>query len=552
MRYPTVVAVSAAMLAACAQDHGISEPDPPSFGAGDSQACAASGATVANLPRYYGCNALIQFTFPSSGFTSSDSMAVRAAADTWNQILGGHGAPRLTADPAAVGATVRIPILGGGGSNSNWCGGVPDGAPGVPPSSMTLTNNPTLQCGTIGMVALHEMAHVLGLLNNWHTTAPPNCIVAINSSFAGVTTTGDYCQFEVEAILATYGLRTTAPSLSQNILTGLSGATAPPQLSPGQTAVVSWPTGVYGHVSGTLCGGTARQTCTYSAALPQNTPMVWTSSNPAVATVSGSTASATITAGNTSGTAIISAIARAAPNVATYFGVGEDGGGRVSVTVVALPDLAPGTIVPGGSVAAGNSYGTTIQERNLAPSTAVPAGWTGRIYLSTDQVFSPATDALVGTFSENTSIPGGQTRSVARTATIPAALTAGPYYEIVVLDATGVIAEGTGEGNNNGFSTSTMQVLPPPPLTATINYGPSTARPRTLCEWDAQATGGVPPYTWQWKADSLVLPSTEQAVNYTTGKVSFTLHATATDALGHSNEATFPVTVSSSAPACIL
>lgn len=215
------------------------------------------------------------------------------------------------------------------------------------------------------------------------------------------------------------------------------------------------------------------------------------------------------------------------------------------------PDLAPGTITMPASIMMGQSFNATVQERNLLNTADVEGGWIGRMYLSTDQTYSAGTDVQVGSFTEGSALAPLGARSVQVSIGVPGSLAPGNYYLLAVLDYGNAVLEAN-ESNNTGPSAATIQVVAPPPLTATISYGPSSVRPKVNCEWMAAASGGVAPYTWVWKVNGTVVASNGNDLYYKNFGGSFTLSATATDALNSSSTATLAVDVTASAPYCPL
>jgi hypothetical protein len=129
------------------------------------------------------------------------------------------------------------------------------------------------------------------------------------------------------------------------------------------------------------------------------------------------------------------------------------------------PDLSPGTVSGPSSAVKGTSINVTVQHRNLVstPFATVESGWTGRVYLSTDAVLSPATDVLIGTRVESQPLNPGATVSRTYSATIPTGQATGTYYLLVSLDATGVILESS-ESNNANTTPPTISVTAIPPL----------------------------------------------------------------------------------------
>lgn len=215
------------------------------------------------------------------------------------------------------------------------------------------------------------------------------------------------------------------------------------------------------------------------------------------------------------------------------------------------PDLAPGTITMAASVTAGSTFTATLQEKNLLGTADIEAGWIGRLYLSTDQTLNLGSDPVGGTFTETVVIGPSATRTVGRTVTVPGNLTPGLYYVLARLDTSNYILE-SNESNNTGSSAARIQVNAPPPLVTTINYGPSSVRPNVNCEWMAEASGGIAPYTWVWKVNGNVVPSSDNDIYYTNTGSSFTLRVEVTDAIGTLAFYNKSITVSAGAPYCNL
>ncbi|HEX2203423.1 MAG TPA: Ig-like domain-containing protein [Longimicrobium sp.] len=98
-------------------------------------------------------------------------------------------------------------------------------------------------------------------------------------------------------------------------------------------------------------------------------------------------------------------------------------------------------------------------------------------------------------------------------------------------------------------STTVSVVDPPPPLKVVIN-GPSAIRPYSTCTWFAAASGGTPPYTYQWSGGSSGGGSGNEYTASASANFSFSVQVT--DALGKVVGATKWVLVSNSAMECMV
>jgi hypothetical protein len=80
--------------------------------------------------------------------------------------------------------------------------------------------------------------------------------------------------------------------------------------------------------------------------------------------------------------------------------------------------------------------------------------------------------------------------------------------------------------------------------------GPSSVRPNTTCEWLAEASGGTPPYSWDWSGGTTIYE--DEGYYLARYSSSFTVTVQITDAAGQTATDSHSVNVSSNAPACIL
>jgi hypothetical protein len=200
------------------------------------------------------------------------------------------------------------------------------------------------------------------------------------------------------------------------------------------------------------------------------------------------------------------------------------------------PDLAAGTVTAPSSGTIGGGLTISIQERNLGTSTVAPveAGWTGKVYLSTDAVLSPATDVLVSTYTEGIAIAAGQSFWRTMTFNVPSNLTPGTYRVIVSLDANATVLESS-EANNVGVSGPVS--ITAPPFTVTIN-GPTLISMPGTYQWSA-STGpafDIASYAWYRRPDggseSLVSTGWKYVRSITPPEPNFRLRVVVTNTLG--------------------
>jgi len=172
-----------------------------------------------------------------------------------------------------------------------------------------------------------------------------------------------------------------------------------------------------------------------------------------------------------------------------------------TVTITRInPDLSPGTVTAPSGAQQGAVLAVAIPERNLGSNTFGPveANWTGKVYLSTDQVLSPATDVLVDTYVEANPIGAGQTIQAQRQVTVPANLTPGTYYAIASLDANNTVIE-SDEGNNVGVSGAVTVTAP---VIACATFEGTTTWQNTDQLFSASCSSSGPNIQYRWQTDS--------------------------------------------------
>jgi hypothetical protein len=164
------------------------------------------------------------------------------------------------------------------------------------------------------------------------------------------------------------------------------------------------------------------------------------------------------------------------------------------------PDLAPGLVTAPSAGTKGYPLTVTVEERNLgnSPYAPVEANWTRKLYLSTDQVLSPATDYLIDTDAEANAIAAGATISAQRQPTVPTQVPTGSYYVLASLDANNTIIE-SNEGNNLGAS-GQVSIGAPPVACSSFENKNTWQMTDQLYSAACSSQGGDIQYRWQTDA----------------------------------------------------
>ncbi len=132
-----------------------------------------------------------------------------------------------------------------------------------------------------------------------------------------------------------------------------------------------------------------------------------------------------------------------------------------------LPDLIVNNVQAPNVVYAGEPVSITWTVENIgdAAAAATTAAWRDRVYLSTDETFSPGTDRLIFTGEARSAPLGagltytGQTQErvkvngeyIWRNINLPSNVPAGEYYVFVLTDALNGVYEFAGENNNSAY-----------------------------------------------------------------------------------------------------
>lgn len=139
----------------------------------------------------------------------------------------------------------------------------------------------------------------------------------------------------------------------------------------------------------------------------------------------------------------------------------------IQISAPPLPDLIVNNVQAPGEAFAGGPISVTWTVENIgdAAAAATTGAWRDRVYLSTDETFSPGTDRLIFT-SETRSAPLAQGTTytsqtqekvwsdgayVWRNINLPSNVPAGEYYVFVLTDALNGVYEFTGENNNIAY-----------------------------------------------------------------------------------------------------
>ncbi|MFW5833807.1 MAG: CARDB domain-containing protein, partial [Pseudomonadota bacterium] len=160
----------------------------------------------------------------------------------------------------------------------------------------------------------------------------------------------------------------------------------------------------------------------------------------------------------------------------------------VALSSAPVADLTVSAVSGPGEAVAGQpiTVGWTVENRGEATAAA---GWTDRVWISTDGNLAGAT--LAGTYTHATDVASGGSREVSLSVTVPADLAAGSYRILVQANANNRVAEGGATANNTApaagplaLLSTDLRVSAVEPLTGAQSGGTFTA------SWTAQNAGG--------------------------------------------------------------
>lgn len=372
MRGPVLSLLLAGAALSCSPE-ATQESQDPEPQLSTSSACANNVGTTPNVWPHWGCNSNVYLNVQS--LTTTDREIIESAADTWNSFLYNRYSqlPRFTTDPAVSPRHFTIGVTKTS-AGTTWCGAVSPGGSGRPTSMTVGTTGSGNRCGAPVDVALHEMAHIVGFGADWHTSPPilQHCAVALVSGFVNnVNVNRRPCQWEVETVLALYGVRSGPASSTKHIITGLFTPTGPTSLQVPNSGTLGYTWYSFGGSNGTNCSKTARLLCEADEGLLSVTGSLnWTSSNTNLATVTTPGAQTTVTA-KSAGTPTITATPR---TISTYdIAVGAQGIRSFTVTAAPPPPPPP----PDASIVGNYTSSTnTIRSSQTCKFMAFPAGAT--------------------------------------------------------------------------------------------------------------------------------------------------------------------------------
>jgi hypothetical protein len=336
----------------------------------EGTACPNNTTTVQNVFRHWNCDTNVYLNVQS--LTDADRSIIASAAQAWNSFLHSRypQLPRFTTDPAVSPRNYTITV-NKTTAGTTWCGGVSPGGSARPTSLTVGTTGSGNRCGAAFDLALHEMAHIVGFGGDWHTspTILQHCAVALTTGVVNtVNTNGRPCQWEVETMLAMYGVRPAPASTTKHIITTLFGPFGPTSLQVPNTGTLGYKWYAFNGSNGTLCGKTARQMCEADEGLQSMTGSLnWSSSATNVATVTSPGAQTTVTAVAAGSTTIT-----ATPRAITAYDIAVNTRASRNFTVTPPPPPPPNASIVGNYTSSTN----TIRSNQTCLFKAFPSGAT--------------------------------------------------------------------------------------------------------------------------------------------------------------------------------
>lgn len=367
--------------------------------------CDNNASSVASVWQHWTCGSNVYLDVQS--LSTGDRSVVTSATDAWNsQLHSRHPElPKFTTDPNVSPKDFTVTVTATSPGMSSWCGGVSPSGSGRPTSLTVGTTGSGNQCGAPFDVAVHEMSHIAGFGADWHTTGGTilkHCAVALVSGTSNtVNSNGGPCQWEIEVMLALYGVRSSAPDMSKSFITGLTGPSGPSSIQVSDTGTLGYGSYVLARSNGTLCGLTDRDMCggEYAATSAMTGSLTWQSTSPTVATVT-SPGATTIATAVSVGTSTISAI----PQSVTAYELATDRSTSRTLTVTPAPPPPPSNIT--ATAITYNSAVINWTNGDALASTVIEYQYTGQ------SSWSQVSAAAGATSMQLTSLTGSTTYSV--------------------------------------------------------------------------------------------------------------------------------------------
>jgi RHS repeat-associated protein len=133
----------------------------------------------------------------------------------------------------------------------------------------------------------------------------------------------------------------------------------------------------------------------------------------------------------------------------------------VAIQILPLPpssDLQVTAINIPTNATTGQAVNLSWTVRNTGGGVTDATSWKDKVYLSTDGTFNAGTATLLGTYTHNGALAAGGSYIQNQLVIIPYCIS-GQFYIFVVTDSDNNVNESTGENNNTGRSTLTIQII---------------------------------------------------------------------------------------------
>jgi hypothetical protein len=322
-----------------------------------------AGARPLDFSDYWNCRDIIWVDVSALPTSPDLRGSASSAVAEWNSALNAQNLELPVLTVTGGGHTYRIGVTLPS-TGSQFCGQV---LVSTRPNAINMAAG---SCGAFRDVFLHELSHVYGFSNKWHTrgTAGVSDHCARYLPAGKATNTG-VCQHEVESLHRHSGIRAAADvSLSKHIMTGFAGLPAAISLETGETSNLGVTGFVFRRVHPAFC---AFGECDPIAPTGNGS---WGESSPAISLSGSAQFTRTVTAlAAGAGTVTVS------PLTTTYALAGYFTGDATRVTVTAPPPppaptgLAASNITPISATVswtAGDPTATTVLRYRMTGQTA--------------------------------------------------------------------------------------------------------------------------------------------------------------------------------------